>query len=532
MTEKCNIHNIEKIERHENVPELDEYGEIIFDADGIPVMLNSIIYECPKCEEERLRQSDIDFYEDSAYEAMDILKESISETEKNYPQDKTYREKENREDFITTYSPIIARLTDAPLEAARAMMQFHIACSLVNAKYVNSKGQIFPNLSFIWIAPSASNKTPLIDLTIEKIQSDIYPDFKKFGALTGKGFRQSLAKIKKKREIVKQPVLVIWDEASTMSKDVKNEATSDLYEVLSEAYDGKLSNYTSVRGGDETYPKLYTNIWASGVPSFLENTDRSFWYQGFGLRSLFLQYSIVPISDISDEGEDEIKNFYRQLEADLTLMKSITKVKTTKDFMIRYNEYRREVLLKIQEVQRDILKAQDPDIFPIISKGKYPVLMMKLAMIHAASRWNFTEHGVLTLEREDLERAINDLEQYHDNLVQMFNVWQELVETKSRMNNIKNMKDKIKRHINSIAGSGKGFILERDDFEGESIYIAEMSKDGTWVPHASLLKMSHMTSKDFSEIVTTLQEQLMIQKRDGIIIKNGIKHAVTFYSLL
>ena len=529
--EICKIHNIEKKEKHENMPVTNENNEIIYDSYGVPLMDDFVEYYCPLCEEEKLRRENDEFYQESAYEAMDDLKEEITKTEKEHPDEETFDKKEGRKDFIEEYAVKISKLTDAPLEACKAMMQFHISCSLVNAKYVNSKGHIYPNLSFIWIAPSASNKTPLIDLTIEKTSADIYKEFKTFGALTGKGFRKALALGNKKP--VKQPTLIIWDEASTMSKDVRNEATSDLYEVLSEAFDGKLSPYTSVRGGHEVYPPLYTNIWASGVPSFLENTDRSFWYQGFGLRSLFLKYEVVPISDIMDNVEDDVKTLYSNLEADLTLMKSITKVKTTPEFMKRYNDFRREILTKIQEVQKDILKSQDPDIFPIISKGKYPVLLMKLAMINGASRWHFTEHGLLTLELEDLERAIKDVESYHNNLVDMFNVWQDLVETKSRIDNIKNMKDKIKRHIMNIIESGKSYKLKEETVNGKISYIGENVKNGDWVAHASLLRLSHMYSKAFTDLMTTLQEQLMVKKQEGIIISaNGIKHVTIFYKLL
>lgn len=530
MTEICEIHNINKLERREKVPEIDEYGDILYDPQGFPILSDSVVYECPKCEDERIAQENQEFYQDSAFEAMEIVKERITEIEKEHPGEITIREKESREDFLDTYSSKVSMITDAPLEASRAMLQLHISCSLLNAKYVNSKGRIYPTLSFIWIAPSGSNKTPLIDLTIERMSPDIYPDFKKFGAVTGKGFRKEISRTKEKRLL--KPTLIVWDEMSTMAKDVKNDGTSDLYEVLSEAYDGKLIPYTSVRGGHETYPPLYSNLWISGVPSFLENTDKSFWYQGFGLRSLFLKYEVVEPKDISDQGQEEIQEFYRNLEADLTLMKSISLVKTTPEFMERYNEFRRKILLKIQEVQRDILKSQDPEIFPVISKAKFPVLVMKLAMIHATSRYNFTESGLLILDRDDLEKAIVDLEKYHDNLVEMFGVWQELIETKSRIDNIKNLKDKIKRHINSIIASGKGFSLTRDENNGDTFYLAEMVPNGKWVSHASLLKMSHMTSKNFAEIVSTLEDQYLIGKREGKIIKNGIDHVVTFYSLL
>ena len=158
------------------------------------------------------------------------------------------------------------------------------------------------------------------------------------------------------------------------------------------------------------------------------------------------------------------------------------------------------VVKSIQDVQRDILRAEDQDIFATISKVKFPVLIMKLAMINSASRWNFTEDGILILDVEDFERAKEDLESYHDNLINMFGVWQELVETKSRIDNIKNLKDKIKRHIITILSSGKGFSLTEDRESGELSFRASPDQAGTWVSHASLLKVSHLTSRNFAEI--------------------------------
>lgn len=531
MTEICEKHKKEMKEVKTEIPEVED-GEIKYDELGFPIMIHDVVSICPLCEEEKLQEEDREFYaEPSYYEGANIVKERIREIERRNPHQKTLRESLGRPNFIDTYAPIISKITDAPFEACYAMSQFLVSCSLLNVKYENSKGKILPNLSIIWIAPSGSNKTPLIENTIEKVLPRVFPEFATFGVVTGKGFRKEVSRWKKD-EIPIRPLIIVWDEMSTMAKDVKNDGTSDLYEVLSQAYDGKLTQYTSVRGGHEKYPHLYSNLWISGVPSFLENTDKSFWYQGFGLRSLFLKYDVVEPRDINDDSLDEIKTIYKDMEIDLSRMKSISLVKTTPEFMQMYNDYRKLVVKSIQDVQRNILGAEDPDIFPTISKVKFPVLVMKLAMINSASRWNFTEDGILILEVEDFERAVKDLESYHDNLVNMFGVWQELVETRSRIDNIKNLKDKIKRHIVTILGSGRGFNLTESKEDGELSFRAIPEPNGTWVSHASLLKVSHLTSRNFSEIIQTLIEQMMIAKREGFIEKNGLKYPVTFYCLV
>ncbi len=432
------------------------------------------------------------------------------------------------ESFIDNYKWFISTIANTTEESSRAMLQFLISHALSNAEYRNSKGPISANLSFIWVSPSGSNKTPLIDNGIRKLR-DTFPEFRLYGELTGKGFRQSLAKIKD--PIVK--ALILWDEFGVGIKTSKNSGTSDLFEVFSMAFDGQLIPYDSVRSGAEKYPPIYANFWLSGVPDILMHTDKSFWYQGFGLRSLFLKYEFPERNEPIFDDEENIAQAeinFESMRVDLGKMKHIQKIRTMDEFMIKYNEYRDKILKEIQAVQKDIISSQDPANFSIISRAKFPVLVMKLSMIYAASRYNFAEE-ILTLEPEDLQTAIADLESYHKNMVEMFDVWQELVETKSRIDNIKNVKDKIKRHINTIIANGKSFILTEREDDGVKEYLASMSAEGKWVPHSALLRNSNLTSRKFAEIIETLTDQIMIAKRDGIIEKNGVKHVITFYSL-
>ena len=64
--------------------------------------------------------------------------------------------------FIDNYEPFICEITNVTETPAKAMSQYLVSHALSNARYENSKGKINANLSFIWVAPSGSNKTPLI----------------------------------------------------------------------------------------------------------------------------------------------------------------------------------------------------------------------------------------------------------------------------------------------------------------------------------------------------------------------------------
>ena len=430
--------------------------------------------------------------------------------------------------FINENVKFLSSKTGAPEDSCRAMLQFLIAHALSDAKYENSKGKILPNLSIIWIAPSGSNKTPLIDNGIRKFL-DIFSDYRIYGEITGKGLRQSVAKIKAD----KLKASVIWDEFGTGMKSAKNNGTSDLFEVLSQAFDGLIIPYDSVRSGSEKYPPLYCNIWLSGVPDILTCMPEAFWTQGFGLRSLFLKYEFQefedPIIDTANEMQAVGQKINDMIGA-LSRIKSISLVKTTPEFMQKYNDYRFKILTEIKNVQKDIISSNDPANFPTTSKAKFPVLIMKLAMIDAASRYNFTEDGILILDAIDLHNAISDLEKYHENMLNIHDSWEELTEKKANVESIQVYRHKINKHITALISSGKSFELQF--IKEDESFKAIKKEGGSWVSHASLLKNSNMIARKFNEIIDTLTEQMFIGKREGFIEKDGVKHPTKFYCLI
>lgn len=456
-------------------------------------------------------------------ELVKPMPEAIREEQKNY----------GDHNFIDHFIPFISEITNVSKTPARAMLQYLVAHALSNAKYENSKGKINPNLSFIWVAPSGSNKTPLIENGISKFlyQYPVFKDFREYGQVTGKGFRQSVAKIK---DDIKASIN--WDEASVAVKDAKNPATSDLFEVLSQAFDGKLIPYDSIRGGAERYKPLFVNIWMSGTPLILANIGDNFWYQGFGLRSLFLDYKADKPHLITDDvnGMEDKEQIYRNMMGELERMQKIKQIKTTTEFMEQYNIYQIGITEEIQKVQTDITKAMDHEVYSIISKVKYPVLVMKLAMVYSASRFNFDDkEGILTLDVEDLDRAKEDLESYHENMIDMFEAWESLNESKSKIETISNAKRKMERHIMSIINSGKSFELEMVTEHSETYFKATMKKAGKWVSRPALLKNANIKARDFDDIVETLIQQMYLAKRDARIIKeDGFETIVVFYSIL
>ena len=278
----------------------------------------------------------------------------------------------------------------------------------------------------------------------------------------------------------------------------------------------------------------------SGVPTFWKDADETFWYQGFGLRSLFLKYespeTIEPIFDDKNEIEESEKVF-NEMEADLTRIKEVKEIRTTPEFMREYNAYRIANIKAIQEVQKDILTAYDPENYPIISKGKFPEQWMKLAMIYSASRFNIKD-GVLTLELQDLKNAIKDMDEYHENMMNNFYTWQNLSEQRAKIENIKPLEEKIMRVIKNILSEGKStFELIRNDTpikkDDDTIYYeAKKNPEGKYVPHAVLLQYAHMSAKNLREVTETMSEEVKISIRKASFGEGEIKHVTKFYSLV
>ena len=540
----CPLHNMELPLRTAYIPKRDENGEDIMDDKDSPVMEEIMFYdECPECETERYEKDGDRFYSSSPYDAMDILESETAEIKKRNPNEKTYAEKGRTDNFLDKYPPRIQEFVNAPLDACIGAHQFLISNALANAKYANAKGPIPANLYFMQIAPPGVNKSPLIKSTINRIMPSVFPEFDRFGQITPKGFLDAI-KVKKndEKQSGSSSLLLcdlVWDEVSTQSKANRNNGTNDMYETLSEMFDGELDSYSSVRGGRQKFPPVYISTWMSGMGGFLKYTSEEFFYQGFAQRVFFLSADKVKPRTIPRMERDNINEMYEEMENDLKLMKRIRDVEATDEFLDKYDEYQLKIDTEIYDLDSGIIKSQDPECYPILSKVKFPVLVMKLSMIYATARYNFTESGILKLEPVDLDKAIESLEIYHNNLMVVFRAWQELTEPQSKIDNVKIAMDKIKRNIESLITEGKGCSYDtvetRDKTTGmviEKTFVFHLDPEGTWISHSSLLKKTHLSSDYMSRIVQTMTESFIMNVRDGVVKTKGkVNYPSKFYSL-
>ena len=536
----CSIHQIERGLITGGV--LDENGD---------EFTISYYDECYYC---KIEKEESKFYSYDPYEAVEKLEEGI-EKRKEKSHNSTIIGI-HKTSMIEKYPPEIMKMINVNPEIAILSIEFLISMALSHAIYSNTKGRIQGNIGVLWLGPSGANKTPVKQI-IKKIAREIFNDYEEVGQATGKGFRTLVSNKKddsnEKRHSIKK-VLMTWDEVTTMAKDSKGDGTSDILEVLSQAFDGdemdpyvnKMS-YTKSGMVKETYPPLYVPLWLSGVVGgFLNYVDSDFWTQGLANRMIFPKYETNEPCSISDRNADmnKIKQFYKDIEDDLNLIKTITMVQTTSEFMEVYNNYQMEIHRKIAEAQLTLEQANSLTNFEVISQVKYPVLVVKLAMIHAASRFNFTEDGTLTMELVDLESAISDLERYHQNMITMFKEWERVNSgSKPSYDNVVKSEETIINCISNLLANKENryntFYREKTKaiaYKGETECIAVKSDEGSWIRHSDLSKKTHWKISSFTEIVNTMMENGTLDMREAIVemkAKNGgiIPYAGKFYRL-
>lgn len=450
-------------------------------------------------------------------ELMEEYEEKLREVSPTSPDDTDFSslkgKRERDYDFIEKYSARLAEITNAPINAARAMIQFDISIALHKLYYANGKGRLMPNIGFIWLGPSGSYKTPLYDWGIKHPYRKAFREwgYFHFNRIGGRALISSISKVRKEDMIEgKVLAMVTLDEATTLAKDSNADGLSDSFEAFAQAYDGQLaSSDTIIRKHEEPHPS-YSPIWFQGTPVFLKYVNEDFWDIGMGNRMFFIRYTTSEPLRIPREHKS--KEFYDDMLADLELMTKYTLAKFDDDAWERYNEYQINVLKEVQKVQSDLESAVDSNNFAIASRVKIPTHVIKLAIIFAASRFSifpekaFSGKKVLKIEMEDLERAIDEVEMYHANMVHIHTIWENQSAQRLKHESVEMLANKIFNHIMKMSETGNAFVLTYH--KEEDFWKAEESKEGRWVKHSVLLKKSHMKAtglKSFQEIIDTLK---------------------------
>jgi len=248
---------------------------------------------------------------------------------------------------------------------------------------------------------------------------------------------------------------------------------------------------------------------------FMKYVNEDFWDIGLGNRIFFVKYKTSEVRSISKTLH--AKEFYDEFIADLEKLNKIEKADFSDHAWELYNEYQMKVMKEVQSVQTDLESSVDTYNFEVTSKVKYPIQIIKMAIIMSASRMNYDSSMILRVEKEDVESAIREVEAYHQNMIYVHSIWETQSAQRLKHESVEILAKKISNHIRRLCDIGKSYRVDFIDQKDDSYSLAVPDKKGTWVKHSDLLRQSHMKAgglRSFEEVITTLIERDELIKRE------------------
>lgn len=476
---------------------------------------------CPECEyAKQMKEYNISDLPEDVEMAISMYEESEPEIQNTV-----------KDDFLSTYTPFISQRFSVPDYVAEAACQFLISSALKNANYTTNKGRVLSNMAFRHLAQSGHNKTPLFNY----LQMVIIPrafesyDFQMIGRGTGRGYAKMVANESKKGNR-RTPIFFMKDEDSVLYLDSASDSGQDIFETYSDMYDGKFSSNTTVVNGHIGDHKAFVPYWTTGTFVSMSDIKPKYFIQGWGNR-LFNLIDKSPLEEnlIADKGLDELKGQTDRLVEQLQKMTEIGAIKTTEAFMEGLNQYNIPVLREKNRVE------QDPDIKELSEEweraelySKAPVHLIKLSMVHAASRWN-VKKGELWLDTEDLEYAEEQFAFYIEMNMRFYHEWLEKRSSKELGEN----KLKITHYIESTKEKFDMEYVSVNVEQGEDYWKAIPKPDGKWAKHSDLLRSSHLVAKgfgSFESVTTTMMESEELAQRTARIYYKDSQGRPTFKS--
>lgn len=498
--------------------------------------------ECANC----IEDSRIEYREKietaSDVDAPELIDEYEKIIEKSHINESKEKKPEHSYNVIDKYSEKLHDIIGAPKEACKAIVQWDISVALHRLFFADGKGRVLPNLGFMWIAPSGADKTPIYNWGVMNLQEKLFSKWKyiHYNRVGGKALISSMSKIKSEEiSYGRILTLITQDEVSTLAKESNSDGLSDVFEAFAQAYDGQLSSSTTVIRQSEIPKPSYSPMWFQGTPTFLKYVNEDFWDIGLGNRIFFVKYTTSDVRAISKTLH--AKEFYEEFISDLEKLNKIEKADFSDEAWELYNDYQMKIMKDVQSVQIDLESSVDTYNFEVTSKVKYPIQIIKMALIISASRFNYDSSLILRVEKKDVEEAIKEVEAYHDNMIYIHSIWETQSAQRLRHESVEILAKKISNHIKRLCTIGKSYRLDWIDQKDDSYSLAVPDNAGLWVKHSDLLKQSHMKAsglRSFEEVITTLIERDELIKKECKIyvttkLRNGNKNrtltVATFY---
>lgn len=486
--------------------------------DGTEEDVEVYIDVCPECKyEEAMKESGMS-------DQPDVVSESIL-TFQSSPFKKPINKPETK-DFIARYSKLISKTMSVPDYIGVASCEFLISIALYHASYTDAKGRVLSNVAFRHIADSGHNKSPLFKFMMEEVIPKAFDSYNYYmvGRGTSRGFTSMVQKEKSGRRI---PIIFAKDEDSVLYKS--DNYNKDMFEGYSDLFDGNIPSNTTNMHGHQTQRKCVCSYWSSGTPISIRYVDPDNFQQGWQWRHFpLIDDSPIPEDVLTDRNLPEMRKWVDELISELMEMKKVGVIESTPEFMKALNEYYLAIIREKNDVEKrkKEISTLSREWVEAESKTKAPEHIIKLAMIHSASRWN-EQKGTLTMDLEDFDYAVKRFEFYRSHIIKFFFEWirqREPVELTEKMNRVLEIIRSLKERysVKLIQGEKKGKNGEPDI---PAIIHASPDPKGQYVSRSKVLWMSHLSTgsgwNSFDNVINTL-----VQSEKIIQIHAEVKHTV------
>ena len=440
------------------------------------------------------------------------------------------RDKMQENPLNLTYIPgIIERLsgplsenTNVPKFIAEAALEFLIGTALYNVHFSTLKGRVRANEWYRHMAESGHDKTTIYNYLRYQVIPEAFRayDYYVVGAGTVKGYSSMLEKDFKKHGERIIPVFFMKDEDNELYIDDRGNKYNKVFQGYSNMYNGIFPSGTTITNGDVSEKKAFVIGWTNGTPSSISDESPERFTQGFGWRQLILMDE-SPISkhpligDVNDYNP-EIPSFHSGLIDALKQMQKIRFARVTEAFKTRLTELYHEMIDYKNEMEKDgSLKEMTLEWVKVESRTKVPEHIIKLAMIHAASRRSIDGEGFLVMDIPDFEYARRKFEFYAEMTVKFYKLWI----TKKRSRDIDlNLKKLIQVYQDA---KYRARMESEKDEKGEMRYTVVPDPEGSWVSHSYLLKRTKFNAgygpEGMDTIVQTLKERHELFEREAWI---------------
>ena len=328
--------------------------------------------------------------------------------------------------------------------------------------------------------------------------------------------------------------IVLRDEASNLAKESKSGRSSNIWEFLSETFDGSIYPYDTVRGKSQEYPRVWFSFWFSSTLSLYQNLSDDFWEQGFAFRCLFVKPEKKEYEPMGGDIEREtaIEGIISQIKP----LYQIERAVVSQEWWDRYNDYVKQIVERGNNEVDKLLSAENVDIEEKAEK-KYPEMVIKLSMIHCASRdgWK-EENGIkkLFMEKEDIENAISDLRIYKDNFIQAYNSYEFKKREKARIEKISDEERKKVMTMIEEAPLEERFEYReevdpptryRGEDEENTRLIAYRTSKGRYISKSYIYKKTRWNKKTVDDVLTAMENAEEIEEIEAE--REGSKRGIT-----